>query len=458
LPLRVIIAGLLALVALCLLTPNGALDFGAIRATQAMPSRAAAFGVAAGIALLLPIAFRDGFPGSLETGLLIPTGIYILIRLLIDLPGPNVMAWSGYTLMLAGAGGGVAMGWRATGHPDLGGAVDALLRQYGAIAVLALGVCIVGKSSDLPETTCVGLAAAIMLALGGAGLAGTLASLGGSDLARGAGSWRLARLGGLIHTMPLASGVFAVSLLAFAPAPPGLAFAGIWLLLQALLSAPPTGGLIAQIPLIAATVAVAASAGLATATTVRLAGIAILGRPRSARASSALDITRPQAVILSALAGVVLVIGLLPGIMLRALAEPAIGMLSGTSLGARAGWTVLSAAPSMAGYASLPVFALLLLAAGGVVLVTRRYRSEQRLSTIWTGGLPPPTNLPFDVPMAQSAGTGFRPVLPHLPALSRPRLRLDPRPRLGLRAGIWVMLSGVSLLLLASSLAGSSGP
>ncbi|MFO1028356.1 MAG: hypothetical protein U1E70_24535 [Acetobacteraceae bacterium] len=461
-PLPMIGAAMLLLAALCLMAPAGlAPDF--LPMLAAAPSAwrqgvAAAATLAAGVALLAPYRLRSPSV-PLLAGVVVPAILYLLTRLLIDLPLLTDSTWWGAPMLLLGTVAAVVYGWRAAGASELGNAIDAIIRQQAAIAGMGLGLCIINAAADLPIAAALALAGTALLSLTAAA-AGTLAGLCVEAIVRSAGSGRLARLGGIRETMPATAILLALALLVLSSLPPGGAFAGLWLLAQAILGGPRSGGLLAQAPLALAAAGLAASATLATVASLRMIGIVLLGRPRSARAAGAQDISRGQKALFAALAAVAILQSLLPGGVVRILVQPLLVSLTGTGLGGRAGWMTLSASPHAPGYATLPVLALLLLAAGGVLLATRRYRLEARLSAVWTDGQPPEPTLPFGDPLAQSAGTGFRPALPHMP------LRMPILPRLPFhvtqlataQTGLWTMLVCLGGLLLLGSLFGTDGP
>ncbi len=473
-PVYVIVTVALLLIALSLITPAGvASDFSLIRAHSATAARLAAFAVLTGTAILtmLILAGPPADTGditvsdALIAGGVIPAAIYLLVRLLLDLPGPAIQAWWGYLLLAAGAALAVGFGWRAVRHPDLGASVVSLVRQQSGLAVVGLGVTLIAKSADLPEAAASGLAATLLLALT-TGVAGSLACLAGRSLADGAGTGRLARLGGLVHSMPIASAAFAAALFALSTLPPASGFAALWMLFQSLLSAPRTGGLISQVPMGLTAAAVAVSAALATASFIRLVGIVVLSRPRTVRGSAARDVTPAERPILWLLAAISLLFGILPGSALKVLASGATRTLIGTDPGASAGWMTLSATASGAGYAPLPVFAVLALVSIAVILASRGSRSGYRLAVMWSDGQPASADMPFGDPLTQSAGAGFLPALPELPV----RRLMVPRhlfPGLAIRlpaslnraaTGLWIILLGLGAMLLLLSLSDTALP
>src|SRR3954452_8089819 len=222
--------------------------------------------------------------------------------------------------------------------------------------------------------------------------------------------------------MPWTSAALAVGLLALSALPPGIGFASLWLLFQTLLTGPRAGGLIDQLPLALAAAAIALAAAIATTAAVRIIGIAILGRPRTPQGAGARDIVRTGQVILSGMAALSLIAGIVPAMTLRFLADAAIREVTGATQGVRGDLTMLSASAASLGYAALPVLALLALATGCAVLALRWLRRDGKPAGLWFDGMPPPAGFPFGEPMAQSAGTGFLPPLPALPVPPAPRL------------------------------------
>jgi hypothetical protein len=229
----------------------------------------------------------------------------------------------------------------------------------------------------------------------------------------------------------------------------------LWLSFQSILSAPRTGGLLSQVPLALAGAAIALSAALAAAASVRIVGIAILGRPRTPQGAGARESKSPVRTIMLTLAGVSLVAGIFPSPLLWLLADPAIHTLTGVPSNRQAGVALLSVSSSLPGYLALPVLALLALMTGAVFLLPRRSRKEAKIAGPWTDGMQPPIGLPFGDPAAQSTGAGFLPALPVLPTLRWPWLPSFPRlPRPRASSGIWLVLAAFGALLLVLDVIG----
>jgi hydrogenase-4 component B len=453
---------LLLLAAICLLTPAGFTPrFDTIRAAPINAARAAA---AAALTIAAAIGFAwNGAPerrwtrAALTAGTGMPAATYLLLRIIADLLAPAAQSWWGVVLLFAGGSVAVVQGWRSAAHPDVDGAVACLVRRQTGLAMIGVGLALVCRTEDLPAAASFALAATYLLAIG-ASMAGTLASLAANGIGISAGTYRLSRLGGLVQSMPAMSAALAAGLFALSALPPSLGFACLWLLLQSILSAPRTGGLLSQLPLALTVGAIALSAALATAALVRVAGIAMLGRPRSPRSAVAQDCNAPARAILAVLAGVVVIAGILPGPGLWLLADPSIQTLAGNPPGSHTGFSVVFTGSS--GYLPLPVLALVALATGAVILAQRWTRNEVKVIGPWANGMVLPARLPFGEPAAQSTGEGFLPALPDNPLPRAPRIAslpgmallpaLRPLSPIGI---IWLVLGSFGALLLILALA-----
>jgi hydrogenase-4 component B len=439
---------LLLLAATCLLAPTGvAPRFDAIRTALVDPGHATAAAVLTIAAVAGLICGRSGqrcwTRDALAAGLSIPSGIYLLLRLIADLPGSATPGWAGFVLLLAGGAISIVQGWCAASHPDIDGSVLCLARRQAGLAMAGIGLALIARAADLPAAASYALAASF-LAVIGTSVAGVLTVLATHAIATSAGTHRLSRLGGLVHVMPATCAALAAGLLALCAVPPGVGFASLWLMFQSIQSAPRTGGLLFQLPLALIGAAVALSAALATAGSVRLIGIAVLGRPRTPRGAGARETRSPAQIILLVLASLSVVTGVLPGSTLWTLADPAIRTLTGARTGV--GWV----SPSIAapGYLALPVLALLALATGAAMLVPRWSRQEVKTAGLWADGMAPPVGLPFGEPAAQSAGQGFLPALPDMTLAEHPKLpALPPLRPPSAAMGLWLILTAFAALL-----------
>jgi hydrogenase-4 component B len=442
---------ILLLAAVCLLTPSGyAPRFDAIRAAPIEADRAAAAAAltlaAVGVLLWPTKGDRNWTRDAHSVGILIPLGIYLLLRVIADLSVNATQTWWGVGLLLAGGATAVVQGWLAADSPDIDAAIAALMRRQAALATANIGLALVARAADLAGAATFALEAACLTTIG-VGTAGVLAILSAHAIGTSAGTFRLSHLGGLVHPMPGTSAAMAAGLLTLSALPPSLGFVALWLSFQSILSAPRTGGLLMQLPLAWIAVAIALSAALATAASLRVVGIALLGRPRTPRGAGAAEAWPPCRTVLLPLAALAVGVGLLPGPLLWLLADPVVGGLTGLPSGQGLG--LLSTSGIAPGYLAIPVLALMGLATGVPILVLRRSHKKTKLAGPWNEGMQLPDGLPFGDPAAQSAGAGFLPGLPtiRLPALPRiPVLRQWRTPPA--TTGIWAVVAAFAALLL----------
>ena len=253
--------------------------------------------------------------------------------------------------------------------------------------------------------------------------------------------------------MPTTSATLAVGLLGLSAIPPGLGFASLWLLFQAILAAPRTGGLLFQLPLALIGAAIALSAALATAGSVRLIGIAVLGRPRTPRGAGARESQSPVRAILLALAALSALAGVLPGTALWGLADPAIRALTGARYQVGVGIALHHGAGLPGASRARAAGAGDRRRDAGDALVAQGGQNRRSLGR---AACSRPSACPFGEPVAQSAGEGFLPPLPEI-ALPQRRRLLPAFPTLrppSADAGLWLVLAAFGALLLVLGVVG----
>ena len=432
------------LTALALLAP--AAGFEAMRTTPPEGWRAAAVliltllgaGPATGLAPLhrwLPAAHdaASAAVGALLTGGMAPVGAYVMIRLLLDLCGVATPGWWCWPLLAMGVATAILGAMRANRAPALQGVLAGMAMQSAGFIATALGVVLAARGADLPLLASLALGGAMLLALNH-GVVQVLALLCVDAAARSAATRQLDRLGGLGRAMPRTSLCLLVAVASLAALPLSAGFAGVWVVLQAVIAAPRIGGLGLQLGLTIAVGGLGLAVALGAAAMMRLVGIGFLGRPRSPRAAAADD---PHGIVrwtLYGLAGLAGLLGLLPGLAL-ALTNGARQALSAAGLPERTDWTGIVAVTEMPGYQPLGVALLLGLVGLALWLVARKLPGVRRVPD-WEGGFAaPPPWLPFGDPATQyTAGSLEAPVLD---GLGGSRWWSDPAAPLLARMAAW---------------------
>ncbi len=241
--------------AVTLLAPAGLdLRFAAIRAMPPDGWRAVAVlalvllgaGSKAGLApmhLWLPIAHpaAPSHASALMSGAMTKVALYVLVRVLFDLCGPAQPGWWGLPLLVMGAASAVLGGLRANTEADLKTVLAASTIENVGFIAIGFGLALMARAVDLPALASLALGAALLHTLNH-GVFKTLLFLCAGAVRHGAGSRVLARLGGLIHRMPIVVGCTLVGCAGLAGLPPGPGFASEWLLFQSVLAGPRLGG------------------------------------------------------------------------------------------------------------------------------------------------------------------------------------------------------------------------
>ncbi len=378
--------------ALLALSWHGALpspNFAAIRAAPlaALPGAIVLLGTIAA-ALTLPRCLPP-LPAALGA-------LYLLARLLLDLAGPVTPGWWGVPVLAIGALCAPVFARRAAAATELPDAIAQAIAATLALAAAALGAALLARGADLPALAATAVLAAMLLAITGS-VWGGLLLLVSVTMVGTAGSPALARLGGLLRRAPVPGLSLLIGLLSMASVPLTPGFAATWLMLQALLATGRAGGTV----ILALVAGAVAAAGLTfawlAAASLRLAGAALLGRPRAALNHD--EPGRASRLALCTLALATLLLGLIPGLA-AAFVQPAVRLLAGAPAQG-IGWTAIAAGADVPGYPSPALGLAVVLVAGLVAWAAGAGRPATRhiappAAAPWHGGLatPPPDAIP----------------------------------------------------------------
>ncbi|MDP3739977.1 MAG: hydrogenase 4 subunit B [Hyphomonadaceae bacterium] len=351
---------------------TGAYDFASIRATPPAPLAAALVlalvlvgaGSKAGLAPLhvwLPLAHpaAPSHVSALMSGVMTKVAVYGFIRVMFDLIGAPQWWW-GLVVLVAGGLTAVLGVLFALIQTDLKRVLAySTIENIGFIFV-GLGLALAFEANGLPAAAALAFTAALFHAFNHT-LFKSLLFFGSGAVLNATGSRDMEKQGGLIHRMPVTAFAFLVGCAAISALPPLNGFASEWLTLQAILWSPQ----LEEWPLKILTPGVggllALSAALAGACFVRAFGVVFLGRPRSREAAEAREVDPWSLAAMGALAAMCLIVGLLPGFVIDALA-PATQAAVGAQMSAQAEIPWLSIVPiaeSRSSYNGLLVFAFI---------------------------------------------------------------------------------------------------
>jgi hydrogenase-4 component B len=280
------------------------------------------FGVKAGVVPLhvwLPEA-HPAAPSSISalmSAVLITAGIYGLFRVCAFGLGAPTLRW-GLAFMAVGALSAILGVLYALTQTDVKRLLAYSTIENAGIIVLGLGTAMVALAYGRGELAAMAVAASLAHVLNHAAFKGLLFLCAGS-VAMTTGTRQIERFGGLLRRMPWTGLLFLIGAMAISGLPLLNGFTSEWLTFQALLVGfISTPGLVRlNFPLSGAMLAL--TTALAAACFVRAFGITFLARPRSLEAAGAHEAPAVMLVPQASLAVLCIVLGLAPGVMLRAL-------------------------------------------------------------------------------------------------------------------------------------------
>jgi hydrogenase-4 component B len=342
-----------------------------------------AFGLKAGVVPLhfwLPEAHAaaPSHVSALFSGVMIKTGIYGLLRVLLLLGGAP--AWWGWTVLSLGVVSGVlGVLWALTQH-DLKRLLAYHSVENIGIILLGVGAGALGMSYHHPVVALLGFAGATLHTLNHA-LFKSLLFLGAGAVVHATGTRDIERLGGLATRMPLTWAAFLAGSVAIVGLPPLNGFVSEWVTYQALLA----GGILdGPIRLQALAVAGLALVGaLALACFAKVCGIVFLGQPRMPEAWSAKEAERGMLLPIFLLVLACAFIGLAPAVAVGPSVRlgAAVAGIEGVDAGATPRHLIVAA--QAAGWTSAAL--VLLVALLGLARSRRRGRRRPRQPT-WRCG------------------------------------------------------------------------
>ncbi|MGB9114171.1 hydrogenase 4 subunit B, partial [Bradyrhizobium sp.] len=316
--------------------PAGDYGFAAIRAAQHTPYATALVlilmllgaGSKAGLVPLhvwLPLAHpaAPSHVSALMSGVMTKVAIYGFIRVVFDLLGPPT--WPASVVILFLGSITAVMGiLHAMMEKDLKRLLAYSTIENVGIIFVSLGLALAFKANAMPAAAALAMTAALFHVLNHSILK-SLLFFGSGAVLTATGERDMEHLGGLIRGMPLTAFTFLAGCMAISALPPLNGFVSEWLIFQAILLSPdlPQLGLKFLVPAVGAMLAL--SAALAAACFVKAFGVTFLGRPRTTVAAGAQEVDRWSLAAMFILAGLCLLIGIIPAPIIDTLA-PVVNM------------------------------------------------------------------------------------------------------------------------------------
>ena len=355
---------------------------------------------------------------GLMSGVMLKLAVYGLILMGAVVLGPGPLWWGLAILGLGVASTLLGVLYALTEH-DLKRLLAFHSVENMGIIAIGIGVALIARDARLPAVATVALAAALYHSINHALFKTALFFDAGAIQHAGAGR-NLDAMGGLLRLMPWTGASLCIAAASISGLPPFNGFVSEWLTFQALFRLGARGGPALALVAFAAVLALALTGGLAAACFVKAAGTALLGRPRTRAAAAAHEPPAAMWGTALALAGLCIVIGLLPGAVGAPLGRLAADLVSGGSgAGSAASRAVLLALPWGGPRLSPAAFAAAAAAVGLAVwaasVLSRRTRPAPEVRPPWACGGTLGMDSQYTAgalsdPFRQVFGTLYRPV------------------------------------------------
>jgi hydrogenase-4 component B len=362
---------------------------------------------------------------ALMSGIMTKVAVYGFVRIVFDLLGQPTW-WSSMVVLLLGGITAVLGVLYALMQHDLKRLLAYHTVENIGIIFIGLGLALAFQANGMDWAAALALTAALFHVLNHS-LFKSLLFLGAGAVLTATRERDMEHLGGLIHRMPLTSFTFLVGCVAISALPPLNGFVSEWLTFQAILQSPelPQWGLKIMVPAVGGLLAL--SAALAAACFVKAFGITFLGRPRTPAAEAANEVDRSSLAAMLILAALCLLAGILPGLVIDALA-PVTSALVGARMPVQTAVPWLSIVPIAAGrssYNGLLVFLFIVISASLAVYAIHRFASHAlRRAPAWDCGFPDPS--PWTQYTAASFAQPIRRVFGTLVFRAREQVEMPP--------------------------------
>jgi formate hydrogenlyase subunit 3/multisubunit Na+/H+ antiporter MnhD subunit len=311
---------------------------------------------------------------ALMSGAMVKLGVYGILRVGWNLLGGGPRWW-GVVVLVVGAVSALFGVLHALVASDLKRLLAYSTTENVGLILIGVGAAGLFAASGNRSLAAVAVGAALLFVVNHAVFKGLL-FLGAGSVVAATGTRDLDQLGGQVRRMPVTAATFAVGAFAIAALPPLNGFVSEWLLLQSLIHSLPSSTPAVAVMMPLAVAVVALTGGLAVATFVKAFGTGFLALPRSAAAADATEAPTTMQVGLVTLAGLCVVLGLVPSTLGRPLAR-AVAVLTpmGDGQPLRSAGVRLELAGVQASLSPLLVAAGLALALVVIVAVRRAVRS-----------------------------------------------------------------------------------
>jgi hydrogenase-4 component B len=343
---------------------------------------------------------------ALMSGVMTKVAVYGFVRIAFDLVGPVQWWWGTLVLTLGGLTAVMGVLYALMEH-DLKRLLAYHTVENIGIIFIGLGLALAFRADGMVLAAALAMTAALFHVFNHM-LFKSLLFFGSGAVLTATGTRDMEQLGGLIHRMPLTAFAFLVGCVAISALPPLNGFVSEWLTFQAILLSPdlPQWDLKIAVPAVGALLAL--SAALAAACFVKAFGVTFLGRARGPAAAAANEVDRFSTSTMFVFAALCLLAGVLPGLVIDALAPVTDALVGGRMpVQTAIAWlSIVPVAESRSSYNGLLVFAFIAASAGlGAYAIHRLASRAFRRAPAWDCGFPGQTPA-----MQYTAGSFVQPI------------------------------------------------
>lgn len=305
---------------LLLYKTTGSFDFEVWRSSASLPFLKNAifilaligFGTKAGIIpfhIWLPEAHpaAPSHVSALMSGVMIKTGIYMMIRMFLDILQP-VPSWWGLALLIVGSISALLGIIYALAEQDIKRLLAYSSIENIGIVLIGVGSAMLFISRGEQTLALIGISAAFFHILNHA-VFKSLLFMGAGSIINETHTRNMEEYGGVIKYMPQTAFLFLAGSMAIAALPPFNGFFSEWLTFQALFQGIMQSVSFEKFIFVFSVGALALTGGLALACFVKLFGITFLARPRSAKISHVKESGFPLILAMAGLALTCLIFG-----------------------------------------------------------------------------------------------------------------------------------------------------
>ncbi|MBC8016318.1 MAG: hydrogenase 4 subunit B [Sporomusaceae bacterium] len=329
---------------------------------------------------------------ALMSGVMLKTAIYGMFRFFLEFLGTGPVWWGVVILVLAIVTAVIGVLHAFVEHDIKRLLAYSSVENIG-ITLLGIGAGMVFMGSQHPVLAGVAFSAALYHVFNHA-LFKSLAFMGAGAVLQAAHTKNIEHLGGLIKKMPYTAALCLVSSVAIASLPPLNGFISEWLTFQALLFLPQgLAGITGKIVSALLIALLGLTGALAAACFATAFGITFLAKPRSKQAEQAVEAVPSMLTAMGILAGLCVVLGVWPQVMLRILAQTLGNYPSIDAAGLiNHDWSMLSFTIDQSN-GELSTTGVILLLAGGLVLAGLLHsafgKEKVAAGETWTCGIVP---------------------------------------------------------------------